>query len=137
MKIRILALCFLLFFSCQKEENYIQNVPVNYNLNLTLPQYSDLQIVGNYAFIANEGVKGIVVYRQDFTTYKTYDRNCSYEPSLSCAKIDSVNTPIAICNCCGSKFLLSQNGDAIGSPAILPLKQYVNTLEGDFLRIYN
>jgi len=137
MKIRILVLCFLLFFACQKEEDYIQNVMVDYNLNLTLPEFSDLQTVGNYVFIENEGVKGIIVYRQDFNTYKTYDRNCSYQPSLACAKIDSVNASIAICSCCDSKFLLGQNGQTIDGPALLALKQYQNSFSGDLLYIYN
>ncbi|MBC8265842.1 MAG: hypothetical protein H8E84_02655 [Flavobacteriales bacterium] len=137
MKIRILTVGLLLFFACQKEDDFIQNVMVDYNLNLSLPLFSDLQTVGNYVFIANEGVKGIIVYRQDFNLYKTYDRNCSYEPSLTCARIDSVNSSIAICNCCNSKFLLNQNGDAIDGPAILPLKEYSNNLSGDFLYIYN
>ena len=112
MKIRILALFCLLFFSCQKEEDYIQNVMVDVNLNLTLPEFSDLQTVGNYVFITG-GVKGIIVYRQGFDSYKTYDRNCSFEPSLSCARIDSVNSSIAICQCCNSMFLLGQNGENI------------------------
>ena len=137
MKIRILALFCLLFFSCQKEEDYIQNVMVDYNLNLSLPEYSDLQTVGNYIFIEDEGVKGIIVYRQDFNTYKTYDRNCSFEPSLSCARIDSVNSSIAICKCCNSMFFLEQNGETIDGPALLPLKQYPNNFSGDFLYIYN
>ena len=136
MKIRILALFCLLFFSCQKEEDYIQNVVVDINLNLTLPEFSDLQTVGNYVFITG-GVKGIIVYHQGFDIYKTYDRNCSYQPSLSCAKIDSVNSTIAICNCCDSKFLLGQNGQTIDGPALLSLKQYPNNLSGDFLYIYN
>ena len=136
MKIRILALLYLLFLSCQKEEDYIQNVIVDINLNLTLPEFSELQTIGNYVFIPG-GVKGIIVYYQGFDIYKTYDRNCSYEPSLSCAKIDSVNSTIAICNCCDSKFLLGQNGQTIGGPALLPLKQYPNTFLGDFLHIYN
>mgnify|MGYP007026195967 FL=1 len=99
MKMKIIALFCLLFFSCQKEEDYIQNVMVDIDLNLTLPKFSDLQTVGNYIFITG-GVKGIIVYRQDFDSYKTYDRNCSFEPSLSCARIDSVNSSIAICKCC-------------------------------------
>ena len=136
MKIRILALLYLLFLSCQKEEDYIQNVIVDINLNLTLPEFSDLQTVGNYVFITG-GVKGIIVYHQGFDIYKTYDRNCSYQPSLSCAKIDSVHSTIAICNCCDSKFLLGQNGQNIDGPALLPLKQYPNNLSGDFLDIYN
>ena len=135
MKIRILALFCLLFFSCQKEEDYIQNVVVDINLNLTLPGFSDLQTVGNSVFI-NGGVKGIIVYRQGFDSYKTYDRNCSFEPSLSCARIDSVNSSIAICKCCNSKFLLS-DGTPFDGPALLPLKQYQNNLSEDFLYIYN
>ena len=135
MKIRILALFCLLFFSCQKEEDYIQNVVVDINLNLTLPGFSDLQTVGNYIFITG-GVKGIIVYRQGFDSYKTYDRNCSFEPSLSCARIDSVNSSIAICKCCNSKFLLS-DGTPFDGPALLPLKQYQNNLSEDFLYIYN
>ena len=136
MKTKILAIFCLLFFSCQKEEDYIQNVVVDINLNLTLPEFSDLQTVGNSVFITG-GVKGIIVYRQGFDSYKTYDRNCSFEPSLSCARIDSVNSSIAICKCCNSMFLLGQNGENIDGPALLPLKQYPNNLSGDFLYIYN
>ena len=135
MKIRILSLLCLLFLSCQKEEDYIQNVVVDINLNLTLPGFSDLGTVGNSVFI-NGGVKGIIVYRQGFDSYKTYDRNCSFEPSLSCARIDSVNSSIAICKCCNSKFLLS-DGTPFDGPALLPLKQYKNNLSEDFLYIYN
>ncbi len=136
MKIKIIALFCLLFFSCQKEEDYIPNVVVDIDLNLTLPEFSDLQTVGNYVFITG-GVKGIIVYRQGFDSYKTYDRNCSFEPSLSCARIDSVNSSIAICKCCNSMFFLEQNGETIDGPALLPLKQYPNNFSGDFLYIYN
>ena len=136
MKMKIIALFYLLFFSCQKEEDYIPNVVVDIDLNLTLPEFSDLQTVGNYVFITG-GVKGIIVYRQGFDSYKTYDRNCSFEPSLSCAIIDSVNTSIiAICKCCNSKFLLS-DGTPFDGPALLPLKKYDNSLLGDVLHIYN
>lgn len=136
MKIRILAFICLLFFSCQKEEDYIQDVIVNIDLNLSLPQFSELQTVGNHVFI-NGGVKGIIVYHQAFDLYKTYDRSCTHQPSLNCAKIDSVNSSIGICSCCDSKFLLGQNGQAIDGPALLPLKQYPNNLSGNFLHIYN
>ena len=136
MKIIITAFFFLLFLSCQQEEDYIQNVMVDINLNLTLPEFSDLQTIGNYIFV-NGGVKGIIVYHQGFDIYKTYDRNCSYEPSIACAKIDSINASIAMCNCCDSKFLLDQNGQTIDGPALLPLKQYSNNLSGNLLYIYN
>lgn len=109
---------------------------VDIELNLTLPEFSELQTVGNFVFI-HGGVKGIIVYHQSFDIYKTYDRNCTYQPSLDCAKIDSVKSSIAICHCCDSKFLLEQDGQTIDGPALLPLKQYPNNLSGDFLYIYN
>ena len=136
MKVRILAFSCLLFLSCQKQDDYVQNVIVDIDLNLTLPEFAELQTVGNFVFITG-GVKGIIVYHQAFDMYKTYDRNCTYQPSLSCAKIDSVNSSIAICSCCDSKFLLTQNGQTIDGPALLPLKQYPNNLLGDILYIYN
>tara|TARA_B100001142_G_scaffold90870_1_gene92690 strand:+ start:2470 stop:2880 length:411 start_codon:yes stop_codon:yes gene_type:complete len=136
MRSVIFILFFLILFSCQKEDDYINNVIVNIDLNLSLPEYSELQIVGNSIFI-NGGVKGIIVYYQGFETYKTYERSCTYEPSLNCARIDSINSTIAICNCCDSKFLLGQEGQAIDGPALLPLKQYQNTLSGQILEIYN
>ena len=61
----------------------------------------------NYVFI-NGGVKGIIVYHQGLNVYKTYDRNCSFEPSTQCAYIDSINSTIASCTASpkyGSLFL--------------------------------
>ena len=136
MKVRIFAFICLLFLSCQKQDDYVQNVLVDITLNLSLPEFEELQTVGNFVFI-NGGVKGIIVYHQAFDIYKTYDRNCTYQPSLSCARIDSVNSTIAICNCCDSKFLLGQNGLTIDGPALMPLKEYPNNLLGDVLYIYN
>ena len=136
MKVRIFAFICLLFLSCQKQDDYVQNVLVDITLNLSLPEFEELQTVGNFVFI-NGGVKGIIVYHQAFDIYKTYDRNCTYQPSLSCARIDSVNSSIAICNCCDSKFLLGQDGQTIDGPALMPLKEYPNNLLGDVLYIYN
>ena len=136
-RIILFLLGLFLTFSCQKSNDYIQDVLVNVNINLSLPEYSNLQAVGNYMFINNEGVKGIIIYHQYFDAYKTYDRSCTYQSSLNCAKIDSINSSIAICNCCNSKFLLNQNGETIDGPALLSLKQYQNTLSGDLLHIYN
>ena len=90
MKVRIFAFICLLFLYCQKQDDYVQNVLVDITLNLSLPEFEELQTVGNFVFI-NGGVKGIIVYHQAFDIYKTYDRNCTYQPSLSCARIASVN----------------------------------------------
>ena len=133
---RKLIILLLLFIHCGDSNEYIQNVYVDIEIDLSLPEFSTLNAVGNSMFLEG-GNKGIIIYSFSNYEYKIYDRNCSYEPSLSCSYIDSINSTIAFCGCCSSAFLLNQNGSAANSPAILPLKQYNYSLNNTILNIYN
>jgi hypothetical protein len=133
---RKLIIILLLFIHCGDSSEYIQNVYVDIEIDLSLPEFSNLNTVGNSMFLEG-GNKGIIIYSFSNYEYKIYDRNCSFEPSLSCSYIDSINSTIAFCGCCSSAFLLDQNGSAANSPAILPLKQYNYSLNNTILNIYN
>ena len=126
----------LLLSSCVNKEDYICNTYINIDLDLSLPEYSDLTALDNSIFIEG-GCAGIIIYHFATNEYKVYDRNCSYEPSLACSYIDSVNSAVAYCGCCSSAFLLSQDGAAANAPALLPLKMYNWSLTNDILRISN
>jgi hypothetical protein len=137
MKSAFYILSALFFLStCNTKDDYIQEVYVNININLNLPEFSDLQVSGNSIFIEG-GVEGIIIYHGVGNDYKVYDRNCSYEPSLSCSQIDSVDAGIAYCGCCTSAFLLSNDASVLNSPALLPLKKYYWTLSGSQMHISN
>ena len=137
MKSALYILIALFFFStCNTKDDYIQEVYVNINIDLNLPEYSDLQVSGNSIFIEG-GVEGIIIYHGIGNDYKVYDRNCSYEPSLSCSQIDSVDAGIAYCGCCTSAFLLSNDASVLNSPALLPLKKYYWTFSGSQMHISN
>ena len=137
MKSAFYILSTILFFSnCNTKDDYIQEIYVNINIDLNLPEYSDLQVSGNSIFIEG-GVEGIIIYHGVGNDYKVYDRNCSYEPSLSCSQIDSVDAGIAYCGCCSSAFLLSNDASVLNSPALLPLKKYYWTLSGSQMHISN
>jgi len=137
MKSALYILSAILFLStCNTKDDYIQEVYVNINIDLNLPEYSDLQVSGNSIFIEG-GVEGIIIYHGVGNDYKVYDRNCSYEPSLSCSQIDSVDAGIAYCGCCTSAFLLSNDASVLNSPALLPLKKYYWTLTGSRMHISN
>jgi len=136
MKNSIFYIIMIILFACQKPNNYIQDAYVNIVIDLSLPEYNDLNALGNYMFIAG-GNKGLIVYHYALNEYRIYDRNCSYEPSLNCSFIDSISSSIAYCNCCTSAFLLDQDGTAVNSPALLPLKKYNYILENEKLRIFN
>ena len=133
---KFLIIFLLSIFSCGDSNNYIKNVYVDVEIDLSLPEFSNLNTVGNSLFIEG-GNKGIIIYRHSNYEYKIYDRNCSYEPNLECSYIDSVNSIIAFCGCCSSAFLLDQNGSAANSPAVLPLKQYNYSLNNTLLHIFN
>jgi hypothetical protein len=127
----------LIFSTCNTKDDYIQEVYVNINVDLNLPEYSDLDVSGNSIFIEG-GVEGIIIYHGVSNDYRVYDRNCSYEPSLSCSKIDSINATLAYCSCCPSVFLLDQGGISGNGPALSPLKVYNWSLgNNNLLRIFN
>jgi len=137
MKIAVYLLSIsLLIASCNSKDDYIKDVYVNIHIDLSLPEYSDLQVSGSSIFVEG-GVEGIIIYHGVGNDYKVYDRNCSYEPSLACSHIDSVNAGIAYCGCCSSAFLLSNDASVLNSPALLPLKMYNWSLSGSQMRIYN
>ena len=138
MKLALSILSILFTFStCNTKDDYIQEVYVNINVDLNLPEYSNLQASGNSIFI-DGGVEGIIIYHGVGNYYKVYDRNCRYEPSLACSVIDSVNTGFAYCGCCPSMFSLEEDGVTRNGPALLPLKSYNLSLgNNNILRIFN
>ena len=135
-KAKFLVLFLIIISSCGDSNDYIRNVYVDVEIDLSLPEFSPLNTVGNSIFIEG-GNKGIIIYRFSNYEYNIYDRNCSYEPNLECSYIDSINSTIAMCGCCSSAFLLDQNGGAANSPAMLPLKQYNYSLNNTLLHIFN
>ena len=125
----------LFIFSCNTQEDFIQDVYVNEQVDLSLPIHSEISIIGNSIFI-DGGVEGIIIYHGVGDYYKAYDRNCSIEPSLACSRIDSVNSGIAYCGCCPAAFLISNNGEALHH-AQLPLKAYHCIINNNILTITN
>ena len=136
-KFNYILIISILIFSCNSKNDFIQNVYVNETVPLNLPEYSEILIPGNSIFVEG-GVEGIIIYHGVGEDYKVYDRNCSYEPSLACSHIDSVNSGIAYCGCCTSAFLISNTGEPINAPALLSLKKYNWSLDNNnVLRIFN
>lgn len=126
----------ILLSSCDENNCYIQDVYINKVIDLNLPTYSKISTAGNSMFI-DGGVEGIIIFHGAGGVYKIYDRNCSYEPCLPCSQIDSIDSGIGYCGCCPSVFDISNSGNPINAPALLPLKSYNYNLENNILRIFN
>ena len=106
MKKLLLFLIFPLFFSCEKENfnnnnPYLPNYSFNVNINMNLPQFSNLQFPSNAVYINNgsAGVRGIIVFNTG-GSYVAFDAACPNQPLSSCSTmtLSGIN---AICECDG------------------------------------
>lgn len=102
-------------------------------ININLPEYQGLR-TKNYVYIEG-GVKGILLYRSNATTYIAYERNCSYRPNDACATVDMhISNLYIVDSCCNSNFDLA-NGNPTGGVAWRPLRKYETLLSGSQLTI--
>lgn len=127
-----------IFAACGKDNNeVVPNVYVNFTIYINEPDFADLNAVGNSVMVTG-GVKGIIIYRNSIDEFSAYDRCCTYKPSdnKEYIKLLEQGSPIAVDSNCGSKFNLV-DGSVINGPAVLPLKKYYATFDGNGVHVYN
>lgn len=133
-----LALCLAaVFTACKKErEVTVPLVNVDITVNLNLPEYNALQVVGGWAYLIG-GSEGIVVYRKSMDEFSALDRHCTYQSAEQCkVTVDDSHVMARDTMCCQSAFLL-MDGSVVQGPASIGLKQYHTTFNGTVLRIFN
>ena len=126
-----------LLIACESSgpEDQIPAAIVNETINLTNQQYLSLQFVGGNVTISG-GVRGIIIYHASNNEYRAFERNCSYEPLNTCARVEVDGSGLfLIDSCCTSTF--NFDGFPTGGPASLPLRLYPTILQGDLLTIIN
>lgn len=105
------------------------------SINLNLPEYINLKMDGNYQYLNDGGVRGIILYYAGNSNYLAYERNCSYQPNSACATVEvHASTLFMFCPCCNSNFDLA-TGFPTGGIAWRPLRKYATSLNGSTLTI--
>ena len=134
----LVVLGIILFAGCQPD---LSDDPIPWqpfdviSINLNLPEYVNLNFDGRSISLDDAGVRGIILYRQNASTYLAYERNCSYQPNSACATVEvHVSTLYMFCPCCSSNFDLG-TGYPTAGPAWRPLNQYYTSLNGSTLTI--
>ena len=103
--------------------------------NLMAPEYQSLAVVGGYKEINSIGVRGVIVYRLNASTYLAFERNCSFRPNEACATVNVHSSSLYMIDpCCNSSFSFD-NGSPTGGVASRPLRQYDTQLVGSELTI--
>lgn len=134
-KISFSSLLLLIIFSCNQDR---VDDPIPYtdfpNIIITTTNYPALSSDGGYILVNDGGVRGIILYRKNSTTYYAFERNCTFQPNDACATVDiHASTLFMQDSCCGSSF--NFDGNPTGGPAWRPLQQYETLLSGNKLTI--
>jgi len=129
-------LLFLLLNSCSEQviRNNNPNLP-NYtvliDINLNLPEYSNLKFVSNAVLIPARGVRGVVVFNTG-SGYNAFDAACPNQALSSCSTmtIKGINL---LCPCDNEEYSLFTGQGKLQ----YPLKQYRVEVNGNTLRVTN
>ena len=118
----LFGLLLISFISCSKTEDKVPYVPVNIQINLSNPEYINLNAIGNSIYVTG-GYKGIILYRQSIDEIIAMDRACPYDPDCSRVILDDTGI-IATDTCCGSEYSVIMTGAVLKGPSEYPLRQY-------------
>lgn len=129
----------MFFNNCNpNRKNPIPNVPFDITINISLPQYIDLQNVGSYAFVQG-GSKGIIVYRMSYDQFIAFDRHNPSDASFNCAEPLTPRTDnfLELSDSCSNARFSLLDGSAIEGSNV-GLRQYMTVYDGAYkVRIYN
>ncbi|HRG18767.1 MAG TPA: hypothetical protein PLP39_06725 [Flavobacterium lutivivi] len=127
----------LLLLSCDggsfnNNNPYLPNYPVELQINMSLPQYSNLQYPSNHVVDYSQGVRGIVIFNTG-SGFNAFDLACPNQALSSCStmSIDGIN---ATCDCDSAEYSLF-SGQSPGKQ--YRMKQYRVQINGSTLLIYN
>lgn len=103
-------------------------------INLYLPEYKNLRSDGGM-ILSKGGIRGLIIYRVNATTYHAYERNCSYHPNETSSTVEIHTSNLYLIDySCGSQFN-KEEGQPTGGPAWRPLRQYHTDVVGSTLTI--
>ena len=148
-KIILLLTVLPFFFSCSdngfnNRNPYLPNYTFTVDINMNLPDYSNLLSPINAIYYPNQGTgRGLFIFNTG-SGFVAFDAACPNQALGSCStmnfkKLDPVDPlkidkTTAVCSCDGAEYSLF-SGQAPGKK--YPLKQYRVVVNGNLLRISN
>ena len=117
----------LLIIGCAKNNidnrcNYLLNLDIYYEINLNLPQYSELNFISNSVYIPNVGNGGIIVVNSG-SGYLAWDAADPNRTNLPCSVL-TISGLEATSNCAEQNTYSLITGQSIGVALTCSLKPY-------------
>lgn len=146
----ILIVTLLVTSSCNKKNDVIPDVVVDFYLDLDDPRFISLNAIGgsitvnsstnNEHYASGFSGSGIIVTR-GVDEFFAYDRTCPHDYALDGAvvKVEIDNTVFAkaVCPKCKSTFELISFGTPSSGVSRYPLKNYRTSFAGRYIRVWN
>jgi nitrite reductase/ring-hydroxylating ferredoxin subunit len=111
----------------------IPNYSVNLPINLSLPQYSNLQFASNHVVDYSQGARGIVIFNTG-SNFVAFDLACPNQPYATCTAPMTISGINATCGCDDTVYSLF-SGQSAGQQ--YPMKQYRVDVNGGTLIVTN
>ncbi|MEH3112773.1 hypothetical protein [Pedobacter terrae] len=124
-----ILLVLLVVAGCGKDQGFIPEIPVNYNVTIT--EFS-LKAVNNVLVVSNNGVGGLLIVKTPLGGYVAFDRCSTVNPEKICKVAPDDSGVTATDPCSGAKFSLL-DGSPQKAPAERSLKAYNISLQGNTL----
>jgi hypothetical protein len=137
--------------SCNKKNDVIPDVYVDFTLSLSDPEFVDLNAFGGTVTVnsrtnnwgtsaAGYDGNGIIVHA-GVDEFFAYDRTCPHDYVTNSTsikvEIDPSNSLNAICPVCKTNYALSAGGTPSKGIGRYPLKNYKTSFDGRYVRVWN
>ncbi len=144
MKVFVSFTLLLILLSCKSDDNVNQNNPflidplVNFQMDLSLPQYNLLNFPGNSIIINSQGIKGIVVYNLDNSQYFAFDLTDPNHVPNTCSRMN-IEGIEATCPCPDdeNKYNIITGQHATSGNNVYPMQQYRARRNGNIITLSN
>jgi len=135
----------LLMISCSTQNTrrnpYLQEISFSIKLNLNLPTYTPLKIIGNpvYVSAAGAGTRGVIVMNTGFDSFVAFEASCANHLPNSCSNL-KLKGQNALCDCEDFQYTLF-TGQLLNPPSngerSYDLLAYQTRLSGNVLQVFN
>jgi nitrite reductase/ring-hydroxylating ferredoxin subunit len=135
--------------SCNKNNDVIPDVTVEFSLNINDPEFAALTAIGNHVIVTSQtnnlgltaagfDYNGIIVFASDLDVFNAYDRTCPHDYAVNGLSIKvNVDFTLAVCPQCSTYYALSAGGTPYSGPGKYPLKNYRTSFDGRYIRVWN
>ncbi|WP_300439667.1 hypothetical protein [Christiangramia sp.] len=140
-KIFSLIAVFIIFTACSGSDDEVRNNPnlpdlnFRFQLDLSFPEYNDLQFPGNSFATYNQGVRGVVIYNLNNSQYVAFELSDPNHPPNSCSGM-TVNGVIATCGCEDNQYNVI-TGEIVEGEGRYTMKPYRVERFGNRIEVFN